>query len=812
MRAWSMDVRHGWRVLLRNPGPAVGAALCLAVGIGGTTSVFSVADAVLLRPFPFRDEGRLALLWQRDAHGNATVEVSYPNFLDWRRESHGFQELAAMGSVNWSCRLTGRGEPASLPCAAVSANFFSTLGVQALLGRTFRLEEDGAGAARVAVLSHRLWRDRFGADPALVGQTLTLNGLPFSVVGVMPGEFDFPRGALLWTPVGPELAAVSRKYALDSRAERGLGVLFVVGRVRPDVPFERAREELKGIVRRLALADWGTEDADVVLTPLVDSILGRTRAALWALCGAAGLVLLLAVSNVASLLLALGIDRRREAAVRLALGASTRRVVRQLLTEGSLLVALGGAGGLFLAFGATRALVALSPGDVPRLEHVAVDPRVLAFTLLVSILATLLVGLAPALQAATVAPLASLREGGRSVSLGAGSRRLGDALSVAQLALAVVLLVGGGLMARSFWRLRHVDPGFDPTGLLAVNVALPDSDYPDLLRKTALHEALLSRVRSLPGVAAAGAVYRRPLLGEIGSDVGVRPEGAASGDRRPFANAEVVTPGTFRAMGIPLRRGRDFTDRDAADAQPVAIVSEGLARLLWPGQDPIGRRLLTETVSSRDAPPKTVVGVVGDVRYRGLQTARPDLYTPLRQSTDPVNDLMVRAGPDPMALAPAIRREVHALDGSLVVEVYGMDRVVARELAPWRFDMIVLGALGAIGLVLATVGVYAVVSYGVARRTHEIGVRMALGAGRRDVMRPVVGHGLLLAVWGLGIGAAAALGAARLTASLLFGVSAHDAPTFLGVSLLLGGVAALAAWLPARRAAAVDPVTALRHE
>jgi len=468
-----------------------------------------------------------------------------------------------------------------------------------------------------------------------------------------------------------------------------------------------------------------------------------------------------------------------------------------------------------MAFATTRALLALDPGRIPRLEDVAVDARVLAFTLLVSFLATLLVGLAPALEASTVAPMESLKEGDRSATRSVWSRRLGDLLSMAQLALAVVLLVGAGLMVRSFSRLRHVDPGFDPAGLLAVGVELPDSKYPALRQKTAFWEALLSRVRTLPGVTAAGAVYRRPLQGEIGSDVKVHSEASSDAQENPFANAEVVTPGYFQAMGIPLRRGRDFTEQDSGDALPVAIVSEGLAHRLWPGQDPIGRRLLAgglEALSGREPPWRTVVGVVGDVRYRGLQIARPDLYTPLRQSPDPVNDLMVRAGSDPMRLAPAIREEVHALDRSQVVAVSRMDEIVAREIAPWRFDMLVFGALAATGLALATLGAYAVVSYGVVRRTREIGVRMALGARGRDVMRLVIGHGVLLAAWGLGIGAGAAWGASRLMASLLFGVSAHDAPTFLAASLLLFGLVALAAYLPARRAAAVDPVTALRHE
>ncbi len=814
MHAWLVDVRYGLRVLLKNARTTVGAALCLAVGIGATISVFSVVQAVLLRPFPFRDQGRLVAVWQRDSR-NPTVEISYPNYLDWRRDNHVFQELAAMGSVNWGCLLTSRGEPAALSCSAVSASFFPTLGVQPLFGRGFLPEEDRDRAARAAILSHRLWQDRFGADRALVGQSLTLNGRPFTVVGVMPPEWDYPSGAELWTPVGPELGEISRTHSFDVKAERGLGVLFVVGRLKLGVTLEHARAEMKLLVRRLALSHWGTADADVVITPLVDTILGRTGPALLALCGAVGFLLLLALSNVANLLLAQGITRRRETAVRLALGASSGRIVRQRLTESSLLAVLGGAGGLLIAWATTRAIVGLSPGEVPRLEHVAIDARVLGFTLLVSLLVTLLIGLAPAVQASTLTLVASLEAGDRSVASAPWSGRARDLLALAQLALAVVLLVGAGLLARSFTRLRQVDPGFDPRGLLAVHVELPDSRYTAIAQKRAFYEELLSRVARLPGVTAVGAVYRRPLQGEIGSDVEVRPEGGSNEAPRPFANAEVVTPGYFRAMRIPLVRGRDFTTRDSASAPPVAIVSEGLARGLWPGQDPIGRRLLAgglEALPGREARSRVVVGVVGDVRYRGLPLVQSDLYTPLQQSATPVNDLMVRAGTDPLALGPLIRNAVHDLDRSQVVAVASMSEIVARELAPWRFNMLVSGLLAATAVLLAKLGAYAVVSYGVARRTHEIGVRMALGASRLDIFRLVIGHGIALAGWGLALGAVVALGVARLIARLLFGVSAHDAVSFAAASLILLAVAALASYLPARRAAALDPTAALRHE
>jgi len=813
MSSLVQDVRHGLRALRKRPFATALAVFALGLGIGANAALFSAVDAVLLRPLPFANQDRLVVIWESDlARGMKQVEVSYPNFADWRTQAKSFEQLAAMpNAVSEQFVMTGGTEPVRFRSSSVSATFFEVLGSKPALGRTFRAEDDQAGAQRVLVLSHGLWQRQFGGDPGVLGRVVTLDGTPFTIVGVMPAAFAYPRGAELWTPIVP----AQPQYVND----RDTGWLHVVGRLRPDVDREQARVELDGIVRRLAKTyDKQTAGRSAVVTPLAEEMLGSTRPSLLLLLGAVGVVLLIACANVATLLLAQAAQRRRETAVRLALGASRGRIVRERLLETLLLSLLGAGAGLVLAAWGAGALVALAPGDIPRLPAMRIDGRVFSFALGLSVLVALLAGLLPALAAARESASVFLREGSR----GTGTfhdRRWRRGLVAAEVALALVVLAGAGLVGQSFLRLQRVPLGFTPEGTLTLGLSPASWKYPKTEERTRFFRTVLARVKALPGVEAAAAVILRPLeLGPIGINAWILREGES--DERiqtsPATNYLSVTPGYFLAMSIPLRAGRDFDERDVAGAPSVTIVGESLARRMWPAENAVGKRMATHGTPKDKAGHwqwSTVVGVVADGRYRELNDVRRDLYVPNEQSPFPVQFLVVRSATDPGSLAAAIRSEVQAVDkDTAVTDIATLGAIVDDALGGPRFRSVLIASFGGLALILSALGIWGVVAWSVAQRTQEIGVRMALGARAEDVVRQVVAQGMAPALAGVVVGCALALGLGRTVEGLLYGVEATDPATFGAVAVLLLAVSFLASVVPARRASRLDPVTTLRDE
>jgi len=817
------DLRYTLRQFRGRPGFTAVAVLCLALGIGANAAIFSVVNAVLLRPLPLKEPSRLMVLWEQDIeHGKPLIEVSFANFTDWRAQNHAFEEMTAFGSVNWGYVLRGVGEPYPIEYSAVSTSFFRTLGVEAYLGRTFMDDEDRPDTSRVVVLSHSLWERRFGSDPDVIGRSVTLSAIPFTIVGVMPRDFQFPRGAELWTPVGRDLADFFRKANFSTEDERGFGVLYVIGRLKPRLTPEDVRPEMDAIIRRIGEGQ-DSRRTSIVMKPFLDHFLGAsTRPALLALWGAVALVLLIACANVASLLLVRALGRRREIAIRLALGASRGRILSQLFTESGVLALAGGALGLALAILGLKLLITLTPTHVPRLEETAIDGRALAVTLAISLMSALLAGLAPAWQTSRPAVAVWVRTRVKGASEDPRSHTLRRLIVGGEIATALVLLIGAGLLGASFLNLRRLDLGYQPENVLTLRVNAEDDQYPTIREKRAFHRELLERVRGLPGVTAVGAVYLRPLEhDQIGVDAGLLVEGQPLGretmDKNPWVNWEAVTPDYFRAMSIPLREGRFFTEQDTEDMPGVVIVGESLARRLWPGESALGKRLWTwggKWDLKRNVPTwLTVVGVVADGRYREIPTPRMDLYLSYLQAPNPVKHLVVRTGSHPLSLVSAIRNEVRALDKHQPVDgITTLTALVSRAMAPWRFNAFLFGVFAALALFLAAVGLFGLIAFSVTERTQEIGVRMALGAQSADVVKLMVGQGMAPALAGLGIGLVASLALTRLLSSLLFGVNANDPSTYALVSFFLLGVTLLASYLPARRATRVDPLSALRSE
>ncbi|HEX7049876.1 MAG TPA: ABC transporter permease [Longimicrobiales bacterium] len=805
------DLRYAARQLLKRPGFTAIAVLALALGIGANTAVFSVVDAVLLEPLPFKEPERLMVLWEQETAvpDRPPEPTSAATFQDWRAQSRTFDELAAW--VYSGFALTGAGEPEEIGTVRASANLFRLLGVEPALGRAFLPEEEQPGRHRIVILSHGLWQRRFGGDPGILGRSLTLDGEPYAVVGVMPAGFRFPDDddVGMWVPLS------YLPYELRSRGQR---MFNVVGRLAADATLEQAQNEMSTIAGRLAVQyPEAHRGWDVLVQPAREVVIGETRPALLVLLGAVAFVLLIACANVASLLLARAADRQREIAVRSALGASRRRLVRALLVESGLVALLGGAAGLLLAVWGLDLILALAPEGLPRWNVIRIDGDVLAFTTFAAAATALLAGLAPALNASRAAPASALREGSDRTTEGAGGRRLRHAMIVAEVALSIVLLVGAGLLIRSFHRLSNVDPGFDADHLLAAAIFLPDNRYPDDARQIHFFESLLERVRSLPGVTSVGAVTTLPMnpVG-IDHDMPFRVPGTpeALADPLPQADFRIASEGYFRTMGIPLLRGRGFTARDRADAPCVIVVNETFVqRFLPPGSDP-----LRESVVIGDDPGDPacdIIGVVGNVRHRGLDAVpRPEFYVAFRQVYSyGTLTLAVRTTRDPLALAQAVKEQVFALDPALpVAELATMDALVADSVADRRFHLSLLGAFAALAVILAASGIYGVISYTVAQRTREIGIRIALGARRGEVLRAVLGQGARLAALGAAFGLAGALLLTRSLAGMLYEVSPTDPLTFGGVAAVLAAIALLASWLPARRAARVDPMVALRSE
>jgi putative ABC transport system permease protein len=808
MSGLAQDVRYALRSLRRRPLLVVVAVAVLAIGIGASTAVFSVVDAVLLRPLPFADAGRLVVAWQRSPdHSVPFIEVSYPDYLDWRQQARTFESMAIIPTVNSGFVLEGE-EPLQVQGRLVSGNFFDVLGARAGLGRPLRPDDDRVGADRVVVLGHGLWQRRFGADRAVVGRKIVVDGTPMEVVGVMPPEFRYPPKAEMWTPVVPAIP--------EAVASRGVCWAIVVGRLVPGARLAQAQAELDGIVARLAKAFPDAAADAAVVTPLTDEFFGPARPALLVLLAAVLLVMLVACANVSALLLARAADRQREIAVRLALGASRGRLVRQLLCESALIALASVAGGLVLAKWGLAALIALVPTDVPRLQDAAIDLRVLAFATALAAAAALLSSLAPALVASRPSLTDALESGARTAGPGSAQRRLQGLLVGTEAAVALVLLAGAGLMAQTFQNLRRADLGYDPRHVLALEVVAPRGKYEKPAEWRSLYQRLVERTERLPGVEASAGVFLRPLWGQMGNDWLFTVEGQSDADsrRNPHVNLEAVTPGYFGTMRTPLLRGRDFTDRDAEGAPGVAIVSNDFARRYWPGQDPIGKRLKTPLPESPyHLTWLTVVGVAADARYREIQSSRLDLYLSYLQSPYGPRHMVVRTTGDPLAVAPSVRAAVHDADRELLAEdVTSMETVVAAALGGPRFGMQLLSAFALAALALAALGTYGVMAFLVGRRTREIGVRMALGARAADVTVLILRQGLRPVMAGLAVGLGASLLLGRALGALLYGVAPHDPATMATAAVALAGVAAAACFLPAHRAARLDPAAALRRE
>jgi predicted permease len=816
MQTLLQDLRYGARILLKQPGFTLIAVITLALGIGANTAIFSIVNGLLLNPLPYRNAERLAIIWTHSPGANVALDWPSPGqFSALKTENSVFEQLAlAQGS---NVILTGNAEPERLGAVRASSAVFSLLGAQAMLGRVFLPEEDMPDKTLTVILSHGLWRRRFGGDPKVLGQTLTINGRSYSVVGVMPPDFELGHEVM---PTVGSVAQAELLLPLPLSAERmnnhGDENYNVLARLKPGATIAQAQTELNLAVRRLEqqFPDRypSSRRFSFSIRPLLEQAVGDVRLALYVLLGSVGCVLLIACANVANLLLARAATREREMAVRTAIGAGRWRVVRQLLTESVLLSTAGGALGLLLAVWGLALLRWLDPGDIPRLAAIGIDNRVLAFTTAVAVLTGILFGLAPALRSSHVNLSETLKEGGRS--LVGGHHRLRNLLVVIEIAIAVVLLIGAGLLIRSFSRAQQVEPGFAPQNVLSMRMALVGQSYSEEARRVNFYQQLWERIRRLPGVEAAGGVSALPLTGGIGwGSVTIEGYDASSGQSMIQSDFRIASVGYFETMKIPLIRGRFFAEQDAKESQRVVIVDENLARTYWPNADPIGKRMKLGAANG-DSPWMTVVGVVANVKHYALDTdSRVALYMPHMQNGAGSLSIAVRTTTDPLGMAASVTREARALDPNLpLYDVKTMRQWLSDSLARRRFAMLMLGLFAMVAALLAGVGIYGVMSYSVAQRTREIGIRVALGAQTRDVLRLIVRQGMSLAGIGVGLGLLAAIAATRLMVSLLFGVRATDPLTFAVIALLLALVALVACWIPARRATKVDPMIALRCE
>ena len=804
------DLRYGVRMLWKNKGFTAVAVVALALGIGANSAIFSVVNTVLLRPLPYREPGRLVMVWEDDTkHGFPNDTPAAANYIDWRDQNQVFEGMAAMADQSFN--LTGAGDPERIDGKRVNASLFELLGVAPQHGRAFAAEEDRPGANKVVILSHALWQRRFGSDAGVVGRSLTLNGESHTVVGVMPVGFQFPdREAELYVPIA---------FTQQEAASRGRHYLEVVARLKPGVTLEQARAEMSTIAARLQqqYPEQNTE-LGASVEPLHEHLVGDIRPALLVLLGAVGFVLLVACANVANLLLARAAVRQKEIALRTALGASRMRLVRQFLTESVLLAVLGGVVGLLLSVWGVTILKSFIPENISQVKAIAVDARVLGFTVLVTLLTGLVFGLAPALQASRFNLNETLKEGGRDAASARGGNRVRGLLVVAEVAVSLVLLVGAGLLINSFLRLRSVDPGFRTDNLLTMSVVLPQQKYPDHTRRTAFYTDMIRRVEALPGVRSAGVTNWIPLVRQ-GDSIGVTVEGqpvpVPGQGKLPILMTRVVSPHYFGTMGIQVLQGRVFEEgKDRVDSPCVLVIGETVARKFWPGESAVGKRIAPGTPKSPEDWCQ-IVGVVRDVKQLELVAEpKPQAYLSYAQAGFfAPRFLVVSTEGDPLALADAVRKTVWEVDQDQPVSnVNTMEGVLSESIARQRFTTLLLGVFAGVALVLAAVGIYGVMSYSMAQRTREIGIRMALGAQQRDVLKLAVGQGLKLVALGVGLGLLGALALTRLMSSLLFNVSATDPATLVVISLVLIAVALLASYIPARRAAKVDPLIALRYE
>ncbi|HEV8187479.1 MAG TPA: ABC transporter permease [Pyrinomonadaceae bacterium] len=814
MNTLLQDIRFGVRMLLKSPSVSIVATIALALGIGANTAIFSVVNAVLLRPLPFPDPDSLVALFETDTQrGIITGSHSYPNFLDMRAQNTVFENVASYHGSDYI--LTGRGEPARLQGEVVTANLFALLKVQPMLGRVFLPDEDKPSeTGRVVILSHKLFQTRFNGDSSIVNQAITLEGKKFTVVGVMPPAFEFPvqnDPVDLWTTIAGDASGEE-----PITVQRGAHFLQVIGRLKPGVTEEKAQAELTAIAARLEQQYPDTNNRrSLRVESALKAVVGDIRPILLILLGAVACVLLIACANVANLLLARATSRHKEMAIRTALGASRTRVIRQLLTESVLLSLVGGAVGLLLAVWWSDLLVALGKEDIPRAIHVGMDWRVLGFTLGVSLLTGIIFGLAPAFHSSRTELVESLKEGARGTSAGTFANVFRKLLVVIELGVAVLLLTFAALLIQSLWRLQKVNSGLHPENILTFNVTLPEVKYKSG-DQSQFFINLKQRLESTPGVQSASSILPLPLSGErfgISFEIEGRPMA-----KKDYPSADFFTTGVgyFKTMGIPIVKGRDFDDRDKHGSTPVIIITETFARQYFPNEDPIGKRIHPgiSSYDNEDSVMREIVGVVGDVRNRNLSTeSKPAYYVP--QTQVPFSEMVtvVKTNGEPRALISAATKEVGAMDQDVpLFSVKTMDEYLSTSVARPRFSTTLLSIFAGVALVLTIVGLYGVMSYSVAQRTNEIGIRMALGAQSRDVLVMIVKQGSVLILLGLGIGLAGAYALTRLISSLLFGVTAKDPFTFAAVSVLLAMVALLACYIPALRATKVDPMNALRCE
>ena len=797
METFLQDLRYGLRVLARNPGFAAIAVLTLALGIGANTAIFSIVDAVLLRSVPYQESNRLVWISSINPHFNNLSESSGPDYLDWKRQADIFDSVAAFQARKFT--LTGQSQAEEIMGSSVSSDFLRVMRVAPMLGRDFLPEEHQAGKNQAVLLGYGFWQQRFGGDRAAIGKTIDIGLSPYTIVGVLPPGFDYPFEAQLWTPLHVE----------DTADARGSFYIHVIGRLRTSIAIRAAQARLDAMALRFQ-QQYPETHAGVYASAvsLKKHIVGNFQLALTILQAAVGLVLLIACVNVANLLLARTASRQREIAIRASLGASRFRVARQLLTESVMLSVAGGALGFLLAIWSLGVLVHLAPDDIPGLQNVGINSAVFSFSLLVSLATGILFGLAPAWEAAKSDLGESLKEGGGTFAGGRRHQRVRGLLVVSEIALALVLSIGGGLLFKSFLRLQSVEPGFAPDHLIGFYLSLPKVKYPQEAQQTRFYQNALQQLAALPGVSSAAAVSPLPFSGGWGTasfSIEGRPKPKLG--EEPSADYFVVSPDYFQTMRIPLIAGRYFDQRDDEKAPRAAVIDEQMARTFWPNENPIGKRFDQQGLV-------TVIGVVGHVKMISLaDDPKPEFYFNNAQVVAASTAIVLRTATDPAILMQTVRRQISALDSDLpIVRMETMDERLAASVAEPRFRTLLLGVFAGLAVLLATVGIYGVISYTVAQRTHEIGIRVALGAAQRDIFRLVLGKGMSLTFAGIAVGFAASAVVTRFLSGLLFGVKPLDLITFVGIAIVLGSVALLACYLPARRATRVDPLVALRYE
>jgi putative ABC transport system permease protein len=812
------DIRYGFRRLLKQPLITLFAIISLGLGIGANTSIFSVVNAVLLRPLPYHDSERLVLIWETNSQQIAAFInvqnrnlVSAGNYLDWTKQSTSFEGMAAVRFLNFN--LTGGDLPERVPGGIVSQSFFPVLGVKPVLGRTFLPEDAQPDRGRVAVLSNGLWKRRYGGEPNVVGRTLNLNNETFSVVGVMPPEFNYPQDAELWVLSRladvPEAPGVANANPLTNRTT---GYLYALARLKPGVTTQQAQAEMNNISANLK-SQYPDTNATIGarVVSMHEEIVGDIKPALQILLAVVGFVLLIACANIANLLLARASSLPKEIALRIALGANRRRIIRQLLTESVLLATAGGLLGLLIGHAGIQTLVALSPADIPRVKEINLDVYVLGWTVLITLITGVISGLAPALQVSKPNLNQTLQEGGRGAGPGAARHRVRNALVVVEVAITLVLLTGAGLLIKSFINLQRVDPGFNPQNVLTMRLALPSYKYSGDDPIRGFTTELLQRVKHLPGVHSAGITTALPLsTAEAAMSFTVDGQPPPADGSMPIASHRIVSPDYFQVLSIPLLKGRVFTDHDVKDVQSVVVINQSMARTVFGNQDAIGKRLFIGGAKNASE----IIGVVGDVRHSSLdQEPKPEMYVSYLQTPRPVYTLAVRPNLEPSSMAGAVRNEVWSIDKDQpITAVKTMEQMRSESLASIRFNTIALSIFAGIGLILAAVGIYGVMAYSVGQRTHEIGIRMALGAQAGSVLKMVLVQGMILVLIGVVVGLGASFALTRIMTSLLYGVTPTDPVTFAFIAVTLILVALVANYIPARRATQVDPLVALREE